>query len=208
MSVAEAGQGHLRPVAVGELGAGQQPPPFDSPLPQEQNGVARGVAVGQRQPGEVPVVTDHEVAVARLTQRYQLERRQISEIGRHDRVLERRNEERRDSGVRIRFEVHLGARETVGPYGLGLTSGEGDRMRLVVLVAVGIEREIDPVELGDDDEHLALHQRGVGHGDVVGNQLPNVRAASLHRVQAHPSRPIREEIETIPYELWRQVQPG
>ncbi len=99
----------------------------------------------------------------------------------------------------------------VGERGLGdrfgEASGEGNRMRPILLVPVGVDHHHDPIELGDGDECLSVEQLRVLERDPRRQQLLGHRSPVAHRVQGEVTAEVGDEGDPVADQLRLEKEP-
>ena len=149
--------------------------------------------------------SDRKRAVRALCQRLDLAAREIAAQRGDQRLLTRLGREVRDPRGRIELEqVRAAMLEGVGRERLGEAAVERDDERPVVLVAVAVEHDDDPLEPRHHAKRLAHDELGVLERDLGRKQRLRHAARLVHRVEAEPAREVGQEVQPAP----RQLRPN
>ena len=110
-------------------------------------------------------------------------------------------------GITLR-QVQALALEEIIEGRFGEAAFDGDKHGLVVLVAIPVEHDQDPVEQGEDEVRKSPEQDRVLHGDAARQERLGNGAAVVHGIQAQTPGQAADEVDALADDLGGELQAG
>jgi hypothetical protein len=99
--------------------------------------------------------------------------------------------------------------EAVAKNRFGVAAMDGEKDRLIVLIAVFVEHQQDFPHAGQHlIGHQILHVMGIGQRHIGRRQRLGNTAGCIHTIQRQSARHVRDEIETITDNLGSDKEAG